>query len=168
MNNESSNRYQVSSNKRQSSKILIVDDEPVVIESILKDLEMEGYKVLSAMNGINGLDIMEKEHPLLIILDLKMPGMDGIEFLERIRLKNYPVYSVIVLTGHGDDEAIIKCFSFGVSSFLKKPYNPYELNGLVRHSVELRKGELELNRERVHFKELAHEREIEVEKLPSA
>lgn len=149
-----------SSIQHPASKILVIDDEQIIIDSVREDLRKENYIILSAMNGKEGLDIFWKEQPVLIILDLRMPVMDGIEFLERIKLKASDPYSVIVLTGHGDDENIEKCFGAGVSSFLSKPYNVHVLRGMVRHSIELteRTSELEisLREKEVLLKEVHH------------
>ncbi len=121
-----------------NNNILIIDDEPIIIESMRKDLEKEGFNILSAKNGKEGLEIFEKESPILIILDIRMPVMDGIEFLEHVKPKPSDPYSLIVLTGHGDNEDTQKCFSLGISSFLNKPYNVHVLRGMVKHSIELK------------------------------
>ncbi|KJR43660.1 Signal transduction response regulator, receiver region domain protein, partial [Candidatus Magnetoovum chiemensis] len=110
-------------------KILILDDEKVVIEAIKKHLKHEDYVILTGENGQEGLDIYFKERPILIILDLKMPVMDGIEFLETIKLTPQSPCSVIVLTGHGSDEDMERCFELGILAFLHKPFNVYELKG---------------------------------------
>lgn len=142
MKNETNIQYPVSGIKNSASKILIIDDEQIVTETIRKDLDGEGYEVISAINGKEGLDIFEKEHPILIILDLRMPVMDGITFLEHIKLKPSSIFSVIVLTGHGDNEDIKKSFTLGVSSFLSKPYNVLVLRGMVKHSIEAKQTQL--------------------------
>ncbi|ODS34327.1 MAG: two-component sensor kinase [Candidatus Scalindua rubra] len=140
----SSIQYQASSNQLLNNKVLIIDDEQVVIDSIRKHLEREGCEIISALDGKEGLEIYDKEQPGLIILDLKMPHMDGIEFLEHIRLKPSDSYSVIVLTGHCSDEDIEKCFKLGITAFLRKPLNVYELIGLVKHSIALKQTQQKL------------------------
>ena len=142
-NPSSSIKYPVTSNPHQD-KILVIDDEPIIIESISYDLMNEGYEILSAMNGKEGLVLFEKEKPTVIILDIRMPVMDGIEFLEHIKLESSDPYAVIVLTGHGDDEDVQKCFNLGVSSFLRKPYNIHVLKGLVGNSIEFKHTQQEL------------------------
>lgn len=127
-----------------NNNILIIDDEQIVIDTIRHDLSEQGYEILSARNGKEGLDILAKQRPVLIILDLRMPVMDGIEFLEQINPTLQDPYVVIVLTGHGDDELIERCFDMGISHFIRKPYNPYALMGVVRHSVALKRTEDEL------------------------
>ncbi|MGR3317670.1 MAG: ATP-binding response regulator [Candidatus Anammoxibacter sp.] len=139
MKNESSIQRPVLNNK-----ILIVEDEPNVVNSIREALEKEPYKIVSADNGRVGLEIFEKENPVLIILDLRMPVMDGIEFLEHIKLSSSDPYSVIVLTGHGEDSDIKECFKLGISVFLRKPFNIYELRGLVKHSISSKQAEMQI------------------------
>lgn len=127
-----------------NNKILIIDDEEIVIDSIRLDLKNEDYNIITAANGKSGLDVLKKEQPMLIILDLKMPVMDGIEFLEHLKVEATDPYSIIVLTGHGDNEDIKKCFRLGVNSFLRKPYNVYELRGLVENSFIQKQTQLKL------------------------
>jgi diguanylate cyclase (GGDEF)-like protein len=86
-----------------------------------------------------------------------MPGMDGIKFLEQIRPSPAALSSVIVLTGHGDEEDMKKCFRLGATAFLRKPFNLYELKGIVRNSVELKMAQQDL------LDEIAERRKIEEE-----
>ena len=118
-----------------NNKILVIDDEPVVVKSVNEALEKDGYEIVSAKNGKEGLEIYNKIKPVLIILDIRMPVMNGIEFLEHIKLSPSDPYSVIILTGHGDNKDVKKCFKMGISVFLRKPFNIYELRGIVKHSI---------------------------------
>ncbi|MCI4626646.1 MAG: response regulator [Candidatus Magnetoovum sp. WYHC-5] len=128
-------------------KILILEDEQIVINAIQKHLKTENYTILTANNGVEGLKVYYEERPILIILDLKMPVMDGIEFLEEINITPSSPCSVIVLTGHGSDEDMERCFELGVYAFLHKPFNAYELKGLVRHCIALKHVEQNLKKE---------------------
>ncbi len=128
------------------NKILIIDDEPKVVESICDALEKESYNIISANNGRDGLALLEKEKPILVILDLKMPIMDGVEFLDNINLSDTDPYSVIVLTGHGEESDIKKCFRLGINIFLRKPFNIYELRGLIKHSIDFKNLQKKLTR----------------------
>ncbi|MBF0564628.1 MAG: response regulator [Nitrospirae bacterium] len=128
-------------------KILILDDEQVVIDAIKKHLKEYGHKLFSAKNGKDGLKLYYEVSPILIILDLKMPVMDGVEFLEHIKLTPADPCTVIVLTGHGTDEDMERCFDLGVSSFLHKPFSLYELKGMVKHSIALKQVEGNLKTE---------------------
>ncbi len=158
--------YKTSSNPFSNNKILIIDDEQVVIDSIRYHLKREGYEVLSAMNGKQGLEVCNKASPILIILDIRMPVMDGIQFLKHINPSPHDPYSVIVLTGHGDDEEIEKCFKMGISAFLSKPFNLYELKGLVKNSSKLKQTQLELKNEmkkHIQFEKELVEYEVKLE-----
>jgi len=127
-----------------NSTVLVIDDEEIVIESIREDIKGRCLKVVSAKNGNNGLAKYEEEEPILVILDLRMPGMNGIEFLENLKIKHHDICAVIVLTGHGDEEDIKKCFDLGISSFIRKPYNTDVLRGTVMNSIKLKQAQQEL------------------------
>jgi len=100
--------------------ILAIDDEPSILgilEGILTD---EGYRMFAAVSGPKGLSILMREKIDTVLLDVWMPGMDGIETLEKIK-KIYPEVSVILLSGHGNKETVAKAFQLGASDFLSKP-----------------------------------------------
>jgi PAS domain S-box-containing protein/putative nucleotidyltransferase with HDIG domain len=124
-------------------KVLIIDDEDIAKEAIAKYIRKEGFDTYLAANGREGLELYHKIQPSLIILDLRMPVMDGIEFLETLKLTVTDPCAVIMLTAHGDDDDLKKCFDNGVCAFLRKPFNIYELTGLVRHTVALKRAERE-------------------------
>lgn len=149
----------------KKQKILIIDDEQPVREAIKDLLDGEGYDIFLAENGKEGLSLFKKVSPILVILDLKMPVMNGAEFLQHIKISPLDPYSVIVLTGHGDDEDVKECFNLGVSVFFRKPFNFYELNGLIRHSIALKQGERELKKHRDHLDDLVKERTTELETI---
>ena len=117
--------------------VLIVDDELVVRESIAEDLKREGFDLWFAENGEEALSLVHMAPPSVIILDLRMPVMDGIEFLDKVDLRPSDPYTVIVLTGHGDEAALKRCYDAGVRTFLKKPFNLFEVRGVVKNAVAL-------------------------------
>ena len=125
-------------------KILIIDDEQIVHESIIDVLEDEGYEIFSAFNGEEGLTLYSSHKPSLIILDLRMPGMNGIQFLEKLVVKPDDPFSVIVLTGHGDVEDMEKTYDLGIRSFLRKPFDIKELRKLVSSCINLKQVEINL------------------------
>jgi len=118
--------------------ILIIDDESDIRESIKNTFARESYQITVAENGVEGLARIKECSPQIVMLDLRMPIMDGIEMLHQLHPKPEDPYAVIVLTGHGDDEAIKQCYDLGVHAFLRKPFNIYELRGLVRHILALK------------------------------
>lgn len=125
--------------------ILIIDDELPLREALAANLERENYSLVFAENGEEGLARLQEISPDLIILDLKMPVMDGFEFLRRIDAKPADPFSVIVLTGFADDDGVQSCYRAGVTSFLQKPFNVYQLRGMVRSAVTLRQLTNKLN-----------------------
>ena len=100
--------------------IMIVDDEPSIRTSLEGVLGDEGYKVLSASDGHEALKIMEGEMPDLVLLDIWMPGIDGIETLERMR-ELYPALQVIMISGHGTIETAVNATKLGAFDFIEKP-----------------------------------------------
>lgn len=118
--------------------VLVIDDEDAVREAVAEDLKREGYDLVFAGNGQDGLSRLQERTPTVIILDLRMPVMDGLEFLSNIRLKPTDPYSVIVLTGHGNADAVKECYEAGVTVFLKKPFNLYEVRGVVRNAIAMK------------------------------
>ncbi len=118
--------------------VLIVEDEATVRTVVVEGLKREGYDFLHAVNGEEGLAMARDHLPTVIILDLRMPVIDGLEFLARVSLKPSDPYSVIVLTGHGDDSAVKVCYDAGVINFLRKPFNLHELRGAVRNAMALK------------------------------
>jgi CheY-like chemotaxis protein len=130
-----------------NNKILIIDDDQQVINSIQGSLLLEenDYETTSANDGKTGLELYHREKPILTLLDLDMPVMGGIDFLRSISLSPTNPCAVIVLTGRSDDSNIKKCFDLGVSAFLRKPFNMYELFGLVKQIAAFKKIQHELN-----------------------
>ena len=101
-------------------KLLIIDDERPILEMLEISLISEDYDVFTAESGKAGLEIFGRENPKLILTDIKMPGMDGIEVLKRIKEKDSEA-EVIVITGHGDMDSAVAALRCGASDFLTKP-----------------------------------------------
>ena len=135
--------------------ILVIDDEEVVLDSCTEVLSDRDCVVLTASNGAQGLKRLEEVQPDLIFLDLKMPGLSGLEVLERLRAQ-YPLVVVIVITGYATVSSAVEAMKRGAFDFLPKPFTPEELrlianrglehNCLVRQTVTLRR-EQEMLRE---------------------
>lgn len=121
-----------------TDKILVIDDEQLIFDSIEDTLEND-YQLYHAKNGEVGLQMLEEHQPILIILDIRMPVMDGFEFLKRIGIYTDDPYSVIVLSGHAVGSEISNCYEMGVNAFLRKPFNVFELKGLVKQCISAKK-----------------------------
>ncbi|MBW2620912.1 MAG: response regulator [Deltaproteobacteria bacterium] len=102
------------------TKVLLVDDEEDFAEMLSLRLKELGEKVVIAYSGQEGLDTLAKTSIDVVILDIKMPGMDGIETLREIK-KQYPIIEVILLTGHGSTETAVEGMKLGAFDYLMKP-----------------------------------------------
>ena len=120
-------------------RVLVIDDDAAVREAVAEDLKRESYDLHFATNGVEGLQRLQEIDPTVIILDLRMPVMDGQEFLTQLRLKPSDPYSVVVLTAYGDADAVKSCYDAGVSTFLKKPFNFFEIRNVVKNAVAIKK-----------------------------
>lgn len=108
------------------TRILIVDDEKDFVEMLSLRLKETGEKATPAYSGKECLDILEKEDFDVVILDIRMPGMDGIEVLKEIK-KRFPLLEVIMLTGHGTTESAVQGMKLGAFDYLLKPADFEEL-----------------------------------------
>lgn len=105
----------------KAKKILVIEDEKSLTKIVQDKLKNEGFNVLSADNGQSGLDISFREHPDLILLDIIMPVMDGIEFLEKLRADAWGKNArVIALTNLSDSETVMQALRQGVPDFFVK------------------------------------------------
>ncbi|MFC1867034.1 response regulator [Thermodesulfobacteriota bacterium] len=102
------------------NKILLIDDEKDIVRVLSISLRADGYDVISAYSGEEGLELFEKESPDIVLTDIKMPGMDGIEVLGKIKEHEHDA-EVIIITGHGDIDNAIEALKYGASDFINKP-----------------------------------------------
>lgn len=113
--------------------ILICDDERDIVSALRIYLEAEGYKCICAYDGINAIEALENNQVQLVLLDIMMPGMDGIETIKRIRLNsNVPV---IFLSAKAEDTDKILGLNLGADDYVTKPFNPVELMARVRSQL---------------------------------
>ena len=124
-------------------KILIIDDERAVQMAMQRVLKNEGYELYFADDGKQGLKVFHEKAPELIFLDLKMPVMDGYGFLKAVQVKHDSPFALVVITGHGEDLEIERCYRMGIDFFLKKPLSRVEICGLARRCIELKRLEKE-------------------------
>lgn len=125
----------------EKARILVIDDEPAVRTSIIRTLRNEPYEVITATNGKEGLVILHQSCPDLVVLDLMMPEISGLKFLQTLDLQADAPYAVIILTGHGDDHEMRQCYQLGAHFFLKKPFGITEFTCLVKRCLSLKKIE---------------------------
>lgn len=110
--------------------VLVVDDEKPLRDFVRRNLEARGYKVLNAANGLEALAIFENEQVDLVILDIMMPHLDGLETARRIRQESR--VPVIILTAMGEEADKVRAFDLGVDDYLTKPFGVGELLGRVK------------------------------------
>lgn len=123
--------------KNADIKILLVDDEPDILEIVGYNLKSEGYKIHTAKNGIEAVEKAKKHHPHLIILDIMMPKMDGIEACEKIRAtKGLENTLITFFTARGEDYSKVAGFDVGADDYITKPIKPKvlvsKIKGLLR------------------------------------
>lgn len=111
-------------------RILVVDDEQLLVKGIRFNLENDGYEVLTAYNGLEAVEIVEKQNVDLVILDLMMPHLDGLGACQKIR--EFSDVPIIMLTAKADDMDKLMGFEHGADDYLTKPFNILELKARVR------------------------------------
>jgi two-component system response regulator AtoC len=119
-------------------KILVVDDEPIIRDSLRDWLNDEGYEILTAENAIKGLEILEFENPVISIVDLVMPGIDGIEFLRRAK-EIQPDIEVIVMTAYASIATAISAIKEGAYDYIEKPFSLERITLLLDKLVDHKK-----------------------------
>ena len=115
-------------------KLLVVDDEVEILNILTKYLK-DDYAIFTASNGQEGINIFERERPPVIITDIKMPGMDGIEFMRIVKSMDGDA-EVIVITGHGDMEIAIESLRLGAVDFLLKPIDFDDLERAITRALD--------------------------------
>ncbi|HJP17559.1 MAG TPA: UDP-3-O-acyl-N-acetylglucosamine deacetylase [Nitrospinota bacterium] len=127
----------------KKENILIVDDEKNIIKSLEAILLDEGYSVNKADNGLKALELLETVRPELVLLDIWIPGKDGIEVLKEIKSK-YPLIEVIVISGHGSIETSVKAIKLGAFDFIEKPFSLEKMiitvSGAIKKQTNSRKN----------------------------
>ena len=117
--------------------ILVVDDHEEIREALAEILEEEGHNILQAADGFQALEIVSHSRPDVILLDIAMPGMDGLETLRR--LKDQPESSnlpVIMVTAQGDRQNMVKAVQLGVRDYVTKPWEPGEVEMCVNWALK--------------------------------
>nr|WP_085522608.1 response regulator [Tuberibacillus sp. Marseille-P3662] len=112
-------------------KLLIVDDQYGIRILLDEIFQKEGYQTFQAANGVQALDIVKNEQPGLVVLDMKIPGMDGLEILKRVK-KDYPDIKVIIMTAYGELDMIQEAIDHGAVTHFSKPFDIEEILSAVK------------------------------------
>ncbi|MBI2224956.1 MAG: sigma-54-dependent Fis family transcriptional regulator, partial [Betaproteobacteria bacterium] len=121
-----------------SARILVVDDEEIVIRSCVRILGESGYEVEAVQSGVDALRKVEESQYDVLILDIMMPKMDGLEVLQRVK-ETHPDIDVIMITGLSQIETAVRCMKLGAFDYLPKPFDPDELKLVVERALERRR-----------------------------
>ncbi|NOZ68545.1 MAG: sigma-54-dependent Fis family transcriptional regulator [Deferribacteres bacterium] len=116
-------------------KILVIDDEAIVRRSCERTLQPEGFDTKVSASGKEGIELLEKEPFDLVLLDLKMPDMDGIEVLKKIKAA-WPETKVVIITGYSTVETAVKTLKLGAHNYIEKPFTPDTLVNAVKEVFE--------------------------------
>jgi DNA-binding NtrC family response regulator len=128
--------------EKEKLKLLVIDDDPKVSWVISEGLK-GSCEILSARNGTEGLKLLSQTRPDLVLLDIKMPGMDGIEVLSQIKKKDQ-FLDVIMLSGHGEIKNVVESMQKGAANFINKPFDVKELEIHIQQVLEKNRLKKEL------------------------
>jgi DNA-binding response OmpR family regulator len=136
-----------------SEKILVADDEQEIRNLLDHFLKGQGYEVVLASDGNQALKLAAEENPQVIILDIKMPGLDGLEVCKRLKEKEQTkLIPVIVITGFEDNK--MEALNMGADDFVNKPFDMAEISSRVRSALRIRNLTNELERAVAYIEEL--------------
>lgn len=116
------------------AKLLVVDDEKNIRLLLTQCLEDAGYQVTTAVDGEHAIGKVEEEGFDLVLLDMKLPGLDGLQVLRKMRALN-PGQLVIMITAHGTIETAVEAMKSGAADYLQKPFTPEEIRAIVQHNL---------------------------------
>lgn len=118
-----------------NSKLLVIDDERPTLNMLKLFLDVYGYEVFTAENGTQALALFEEHRMPIVLTDIKMPGMDGLEVLKRIK-QLAPITEVIIMTGHGDMDMAIEALGLDATDFINKPISQSNLDSALKRAQE--------------------------------
>jgi len=156
----------------KTEKIVVIEDETDILEVIAYNLKREGYEVVTSTSGEDGLEKIEKTKPNLVVLDLMLPEVDGIELCRK--LKADPVTQgipVIMVTAKGEESDVVLGLGVGADDYVTKPFSPRELTARVKAVLRRSKGRAEVDKgERLAFEGIVidpqrHEVEVDDESV---
>ena len=124
------------------SKIVVIEDEPDIVEVMCYNLQREGYQVSSTTRGDEGLELVRNQSPSLVILDLMLPGMDGLSVCQQIKSDSLTRSTpIIIVSAKGEESDVVIGLGLGADDYIAKPFSPREM--LARVKAVLRRGPLQ-------------------------
>jgi two-component system nitrogen regulation response regulator NtrX len=133
--------------------IMIVDDEPAILNTLAGVLNDEGYQVVTANGGTAALELLQRESPAVILLDIWMPGLDGLDTLQRIK-QLHPQQTVVMMSGHGSIETAVRATKLGAYDYIEKPLSSEKVMLVLGHAIT----EQQLTAENKHLRKAIDER----------
>ena len=121
-------------------KILIVDDEPEAIENCRRILSLHRYECVAEADARRALDVIERERPQVLLTDIRMPGLDGIELLKAAKRID-PAIKVVLVTAYASLQTAVESMRFGAFDYLAKPFTGKELRGVIRRALGQESGQ---------------------------
>ena len=122
----------------KTTRIMVVDDEEIVRESFFHWFKKYGHTVETAASGFEALEKLQQSPFQVMFVDIKMPGMDGIELLEKVK-QEYPDIIVVIITAYGSIESAVKAMRIGASDYLLKPFKPDQLSLVMERIAQQQK-----------------------------
>jgi two-component system nitrogen regulation response regulator GlnG len=132
-----------------TKKILIVDDEESVRYSFRKLFRVPGCEIIEAGNGLDAISVIKKEIPDLVLMDIEMPGLSGLEAIQQVKAI-YPQMPVIIITAFGTTERVIAAMKYGAYEYLEKPFDVGRLKEVVTEALEMKRFSDEDNTIEIH------------------
>ncbi len=117
-----------------SERVLVIEDDPSIVAGLQLNLALEGYEVVAAADGESGLRLAEQQPPDLVVLDIMLPGMNGLEVLRRLRQRD-PEVPVLILTARGDEADKVLGLQLGADDYISKPFSLTELRARLNASL---------------------------------
>ena len=119
-----------------SVKVLVIDDQPGIRRLLAEILTEEGYSVITAINGIEGIAKAQEMQPQIILVDMKMPGIDGLETLRELKQRN-PHEKVIMMTAYGELDLVNQARELGSVGYVTKPFDLLRLCGMIKDASKI-------------------------------
>jgi DNA-binding NtrC family response regulator len=143
----------------ETPHVLLIDDEAIALSNLTHVFEREGYEVTACKNGESGLAAMQSTEFDLVLTDLRMPGIDGMDVLRHVR-ETAPDVPVIVITGHASLDSAVDAMKAGAYHYISKPFRLDEAREVVRSALELRRIKRENKQLKQHIEQLSHHSSI--------